>query len=400
MAFVDVDGERTCEPTKQPTKELARRLLLQAEANVAAGHAGIEHTGDAPKAGKLFDDWAKSLGNRDAHNDRLRITKHLQPMFGGMLVKSITLPVVMKWLDAMRAGAARVAESAKPASTRGPQPHYPGKPGPKPKPRAVKASKPARPLGGASQRHNLNTLSRFFSWAIERGHATINPVRMIPQGKRPTQAAKHDEPYLDDDAKVRDLVRALAHPVSLMFYLANRSGLRMGEVAGLRVSDFDFVGEGVLRVRSSYDGPLKEDKTGAGKVKWVPCPDDVDEVFGTHLAERRAEGAGPEDFAFRCTTREQGFYRKEHIEKCFERASATCGVKLTWYQCTRHAFVSRNMARGASLDEISAAVGHSSPVVTRRYYDHFVRRSFSPSLRSGLGIGADAGGIVVAMKKR
>jgi hypothetical protein len=46
---------------------------------------------------------------------------------------------------------------------------------------------------------------------------------------------------------------------------------------------------------------------------------------------------------------------------------------MTWYEATRHSFVSRNLAGGASLDEVSAAVGHSSPVVTKRFYDHFVR---------------------------
>ena len=51
---------------------------------------------------------------------------------------------------------------------------------------------------------------------------------------------------------------------------------------------------------------------------------------------------------------------------------------LRCHQATRHSFVS------PSLDQVSAAVGHSSPLVTRRYYDHFVRRSFSGTLRAGL----------------
>jgi integrase len=51
---------------------------------------------------------------------------------------------------------------------------------------------------------------------------------------------------------------------------------------------------------------------------------------------------------------------------------------------TRHTFVTRSLEAGASLDDVSAAVGHSSPVVTKPYYDHFVRRSFSAQLRTGL----------------
>ena len=51
--------------------------------------------------------------------------------------------------------------------------------------------------------------------------------------------------------------------------------------------------------------------------------------------------------------------------------------------------MSRNLARGVALDEVSAAVGHSSPLVTKRHYDHFVRKSFSAGLRRGLGLGGD-----------
>ena len=73
---------------------------------------------------------------------------------------------------------------------------------------------------------------------------------------------------------------------------------------------------------------------------------------------------------------------------------------MTWYEATRHSFVSRHLARGASLDEVSAAVGHSSPIVTKRFYDHYVRRSFSPRLREGLGLKAkQEGGRVVPMKR-
>ena len=61
---------------------------------------------------------------------------------------------------------------------------------------------------------------------------------------------------------------------------------------------------------------------------------------------------------------------------------------------------SRHLSGGPSLDEVSAAVGHSSPVVTKRFYDHYVRRSFSPKLRAGLGLGAQQqGGRVVPMKR-
>ena len=102
---------------------------------------------------------------------------------------------------------------------------------------------------------------------------------------------------------------------------------------------------------------------------------------------------------FPCVSRGGSHYRKEYIEGCCERVAEKLGLSLMWYQATRHTFVTCNVRDGASIDEVSAAVGHSSPVVTRRYYDHHVRRSFSPTLRSGLGLGSSSEAQVIPQRR-
>lgn len=347
VRYRESTGRWVSRPCHQPTKALAEAYAHQIAARIAAGKVGIETPEKEPPCRALMEEWSASLANRNARDDRSRCARHLLPAFGDKALKDINLPTVMRWLDRMRTD---------------------GK------------------LAPASMRHNLNLLSRFFSWSIERGHTSINPVKQIPTGKRPQQPHKRDVPWLDDDATVRQIFHALPEPVGLMFYLGNRSGLRLGEIAGLRLADLDGLAEGAIRVRFSYDGPLKEDKAGVGKVKWVPAAEDAAALLSPWLANRRAQGAGPESFLFPCANRGGSYYRKEYIEGCWERASERLGLSMTWYQATRHSFVTRSLAAGATLDEVSSAVGHSSPVVTRRYYDHYVRRSFSAMLRQGLGL--------------
>lgn len=348
IRFRDIDGQDVSTPTHLPTKAEASAIAAQIKVRLAAGKFGIERPEETHRCGPLMQDWLASLTNRNAKDDRSRVTLHVLPVFAELTLKDVTLPVVMRWLDRMKAE---------------------GK------------------LAPASMRHCLNQLSRFFSWAIERGYASINPVKQIPTGKRPQQPQKRDTPWLDDDAVVRQIIHALPEPVGMMFYLGNRSGLRLGEIAGLRIADLDGLTEGAIRVRFSYDGPLKEDKAGTGKVKWVPAAEDAAALLGPWLAQRRAEGAGPESFLFSCAKRGGSYYRKEYVEGCWERVAKKLTLSMTWYQATRHSFVTRALVAGASLDEVSSAVGHSSPVVTRRYYDHHIRRSFSPTLRRGLGLG-------------
>lgn len=365
VKFKDNDGKWKMRPSKQETKERAKKFLRQVEGRVERGLVGIPEPDDTPSVGAHMDTWSKSLVNRNADDDRGRLKKHLRPKWEGKRIAEITIGAVMDWVDEQRAAEDRLSEG--------------------------------------SIRHNLNLLSRFFSWAIERGHATVNPVRQIPQGRRPQQAQKHDVPYLDDDVVVRQIISALPKPIGLMFYLGNRSGLRTGEIAGLRMSDLEFLDEGVIRVRHSYDGPLKEDKGGqggTGKMKWVPAADDAAVALAPIMAWRRAQGAGPEDYVFACHGRDGSHYRKEYIEQCWDRVAEALKIKLTWYEATRHSFTSRSLAGGASLDEVSAGLGHNSPIVTKRYYDHFVRRTFSAGLRGGLGFTkSDAAGEVVALPR-
>ncbi len=336
----------------------AEKIASTLEAQAERRRYGLELPESATlNVGELMKRWENSLINRSAYDDRSCLRLHVLPRFGSMRLADLTLPVLMTWLDDLRL---------------------------------------AGKLEPGTQRHLLNIVSRFFGWAIERGHATINPVRQIPTGRRPHHAPKRDVPWLADDGQVRAVMGALPAPFDLMFYVGNRAGMRLGEICGLRLSDVADLAAGAFRVRYSYAGPLKEDKTGGGKVKWTPAPVDAVEVLGPWIARRRAEGATGEAFLF---VREHGrHFRKEHVEYRWELAAEALGLSLTWYQATRHSFASRNLSRGVPLDEVAAALGHSTPAVTARHYAHFVRKRFSPLMTGGIGV--DSGPPVIPIRAK
>lgn len=352
--FRDADGRRKMRRLRVPTKEEAKRMLAQIEARIAGGRVGIEPLAESPLCGPLMDQWIETLTNRNKQDDRTRYLRHVRPYWADKtLADAQELGPVMNWID--RQNAAKDALSA------------------------------------GSIRHNMNLLSRFFSWAVERQYAKVNPVRQIPVGKRPQSAVKRDALWISDDEVVHGIMAKLLSPLSLMFYLGNRSGLRTGEIAGLRMSDMQYLGDGLIRVRYSYDGPLKEDKRREGKMKWAPAAEDAITVLGPWIATRKAAGAAGEALVFPCPPSPRNKrkstwtgYRKEHIEDMWNAAAEACAVEMTWYQATRHSFVTRALENGASLDEVSEAVGHSSPVVTRRFYDHHIRKTFSSRVRAAL----------------
>ena len=161
------------------TREQAIQQLARVERDLAAGKNPFAVVRPPELMGPLLRRWRDGLTNRNADDDRSRVDRHLVPKFGPMTLDAVALPVVMDWIDEL-------------AATK---------------------------LSAQSQRHALNTLSRFFSWCIERGLATVNPVKMVPQGRRPV-ATKTDSPWLEDESKVPELIAALGPDVGLMFYIA------------------------------------------------------------------------------------------------------------------------------------------------------------------------------------
>ena len=216
----------------------------------------------------------------------------------------------------------------------------------------------------------------------------------MPLGRRPHPAPDRDRSWIRDEKTFQKVFAALPEPVNYVFWLGNRSGLRPSETRALRMQDFAIVDEGLIVVRGSAAddgiGPLKEDWRGHGKAKMVPAHADTEKVIGPWLKRRRAEGAGPEDLVFvpakpgdrprACGW--QGI-RKEFVQSCWEAARIVCGLQdMTFYEATRHSFISRNLEAGVPLDEVSAAVNHSSPLVTKEtHYPRFVRRFFSDLIR-------------------
>jgi integrase len=166
-------------------------------------------------------------------------------------------------------------------------------------------------------------------------------------------------------------IAALADAIPLRFHalvlVAAYTGLRWGELAGLRVKRVDLlhgritVAEQLLEVRGRLAfGPTK---TGAG-LRTVTLPTVAAEALAEHLG-RYAEG-GPDGLVFQA---ERGgpIRRSNFTRRVWIPATRAAGVEGLRFHDLRHTAATLAVAAGASTRELMVRMGHSSSAAALRY---------------------------------
>jgi integrase len=216
----------------------------------------------------------------------------------------------------------------------------------------------ARTLSAGSVRNIYEVLARVMDAAVEDRVIAISPCRRIALPK------DHDDevgvPSLDEIELVRGALgeRWQAVPVVLA-----GSGLRVGELLGLRLSDVDFLRRSIRverqRLQSNQIAPLKS-RTSR---RTVPVGQVVIDVLAAHLAAYPPTA----DALFTDELREPLTYRR--WKRLLSDATKAVEVDVTSHSF-RHFAASALISGGASVKQVQSFLGHASAVITLRTYAH------------------------------
>jgi integrase len=191
---------------------------------------------------------------------------------------------------------------------------------------------------------------------------TRNPCRIKGGGRE-----HHPErPYVGP-ADVLALADAIEPRWRALVLLAGLVGLRRGELAALRWSDYDAT-RAVLRITRSarwVDGERTEGppKTDSGR-RFVPIPALVVEALVEHSAAGFGE-AGPDGLVF--IGEQGGPVRLATLYSAFGEARAAIGREDVHLHDLRHAALTMLAEEGATVRELMRAGGHASPAAALHY---------------------------------
>jgi len=219
-----------------------------------------------------------------------------------------------------------------------------------------------------------NTMSALFNHAIRWEFAQSNPITGPVRGSGVRQSAKREHvPVVLEPAEFQRLLRELGLREQVMVWVSMTTGLRRGELAGLKWCDVNFEKLTVNVLRSIVDQKVGKVKTEASKKPLPIDPyvaDDLLAWFGT------AKYAKPGNYVFAtdapCAGRRRGKQplwlakvMQYHIQPAAKRAEIVGNIG--WHTF-RHTFTTLLHANGEDVKVVQELLRHGSAKITMDVY--------------------------------
>lgn len=219
-----------------------------------------------------------------------------------------------------------------------------------------------------------NTMSALFNHAIRWEFTASNPITGPVRGSGVRQSAKRERiPRVLQAAEFQRLLQELSLREQVMVWLCMTTGLRRGELAGLRWSDISFEALTINVVRSVVDQKVGKVKTEASQ---KPVPLDAYVANDLLAWYSAAEYVKPEDYVFTSSASRAGKHRGKqplwlakvmqyHIHPAAQRA----GIERTigWHTF-RHSYTTLLHANGENVKVVQELLRHGSAKITMDVY--------------------------------
>ncbi|WP_215448961.1 site-specific integrase [Streptomyces sp. ATCC 21386] len=229
-------------------------------------------------------------------------------------------------------------------------------------------------LGPGSVRNIYDVLVRLMTAAVEDKVIASSPCRRITLP--PMQDEEVTPPTV---AQVEAMARVMPPYIRAAIVTLAGSGLRIGELLGLKVSDVDFKA-GTVRVERQrlQSGKIGPPKTAKSR-RTVPVGEVVTDALLAHLAARPSK-----EWLFTMEEGEPLNYRRWKTEwNCARRTLQAAENEAAEREGRkpvelprmvthdlRHFYASALIAGGASVKQVQLVLGHASAVITLRIYAH------------------------------
>jgi len=334
FAQLTVDGETKTKSSMD--KAVVKRWLKE---TIAESHQGFFATGKNPTVRCYLTDWV--AGRDVAPRTRVSYEMSLQrvlPYIGHIRIDKLTKNQIKAMWQALRDGTGANGE-------------------------------PQKPLAATTLQTTYTHLNTAFAEAVRDASVALR-INPFPEAK-PARPG-HQEMHPLTEVEVRRLFDATAgdpeHPIWVTLIT---SGLRVGELVGLKVDDVSLDRATINVRRSAYrlkGQGIVEASTKSKKGRLVDLPPTTVEILRRHLAGRKVLSVGGHVF----TTDGGQPLDPRWLVSRWHLGLEKAGLARRKLHNTRHTYATLLFAKGEHPKVVQEQMGHSSIKITLDIYSAYI----------------------------
>jgi integrase len=338
-------GKRQQVRRRYATEKLARDALAEITGQASTGTFVPRK---AVTVEELCADWLASLHNARATtvNGYAFVLAPLRERHGGLAAQKLTRPDLDKLLIELRDGGTTTAKG-----------------------------RTRRPWSPRSLNAAIDAWRLVLAYGCERrelAHNAAAAMKKVPRAHREMATYTPDE--------IRTVLRAADNDRNGHLWYLALSGLRRGEIAGLRWLDVDFDAGTITIARSRAElggGPTtvleNEPKTLASR-RTLPVDDGLLTVlrraWARYAQEKLALGPDHADSGYVACNEAGQPYTPGALTHMWRELAETAGVRPIRLHDARHSCGTALHLRGVPMAVIAKWLGHADPSITARIYAH------------------------------
>jgi integrase len=328
ISYVGLDGKRHREKTTAATKAEAEAILRKKLSELTKAKLTDAHSVEAIKP-RLFEDFikeeylphCKAMHTSTTYRSDQTFFRAVLPIFGKRPLRSITTGDLQRFVDQR---AHRILYYTKDE-------------------KGKKVPVTAKP---ATTNRELMFMSGALREALRRGYVEKNSatgIRQLPEHNNKLRWLTPQE-----EERLLGYAPDFLKPIILT---ALHTGMRLGEILGLKWADVDFE-QKIVRVSQSKNH----------KVRYIPMNRQLVALLESipHFTGKH----GPSPYVF---TNPKTGSRYVDTGHRFGRVSRRSGLRDVTFHTLRHTFASRLAQAGVPLNTIRELLGHGTMVMTMRY---------------------------------
>ncbi len=218
-------------------------------------------------------------------------------------------------------------------------------------------------LAPGSKKKIRDIMHLLYEHAIRHEQIERNPISKVGQG-----GMRRATPTRLDVKQLRRLLEGLPRRERLMVLLDFGTGLRRGELSGLKWEDIDFEQKEVTPKRSVVNQNVGDVKTDASK-KSIPLDEDLLEELLMWRAETPYAADNDYVFASAKMKGKQPYWMSRIMQHNIKPVAANLGIPLKGWHTLRHSCTTLLRQNGSNPKVVQDLLRHATYSITANIYD-------------------------------